>query len=106
MVKQGLGRHVATSLSPQRAREEIEAASAEVVRGASALEPFRPDPPFRFEVDTTNTVSAELCALAPGTERVGPRTVAFETDVFDEGFRCLIAWTYLGMHEAPRYQVT
>ena len=106
VVKQALGRHVATSMSPQRAREEIERASAAVVRDATSFQPFRPEPPFRIEADTTNTVSAELCALAPRTTRVGPRTVAFETYEFAEGFRCLIAWTYLGMHEAPRYQVS
>ena len=103
VLKQALGRHVATSMSPQRAREEIERAASEVVRDAASFEPFRPDPPFLFEADTTNTVSAELCALAPGTRRTGGRTVAFETDDFAEGFRCLLAWTYLGAHEAPRY---
>jgi len=105
VVKQALNRHVATSFSPQRARDEIRAASAEAVRGAGSLEPFRPPGPFVLEADTANSISAELCALAPGTERVGPRTVRFETEDFAEAFRCLIAWTYLGAHEAPQYRV-
>jgi len=105
VVKQGIGRHVATSLSPAVAREEIRRAAAEAVRSAGSLEPFRPDPPFVLEADTANTVSAELCALAPGTDRVGPRTVRFETGDFAEAFRCLLAWTYLGAHEAPQYRV-
>lgn len=105
-VKQATGRHVATSLSPERAREQIQHHAAEAVRGATSLEPFRPPSPFVLEADTMNTVSAELCALAPGTSRTGPRTVRFETPDFEEMFRCLVAWTYLGIHEAPRYQVT
>jgi D-amino peptidase len=105
-VKRATGRHVATSLSPERARERIRSETAEAVRGAGSLEPFRPEPPFVLEADTTNTVSAELCALAPGTQRTGPRNVRFETQDFEELFRCLVAWTYLGIHEAPRYQVT
>lgn len=105
VVKQASGRHVATSLSPERARGLIRDGCAEAVRGAGSLEPFRPDPPFVLEADTANTVSAELCALPPGVIRTGPRTVRFETDSFEEVFRCLLAWTYLGMHEAPRYTI-
>jgi D-amino peptidase len=105
VVKQASGRHVATSLSPASARELIREAAAEAVRGAGSLEPFRPEPPFELEADTANTVSAELCALAPGVDRVGPRTVRFRTEDFAEAFRCLLAWTYLGASEAPRYSV-
>jgi D-amino peptidase len=105
VVKQASGRHVATSLSPERARDLIREGCAEAVRGAGSLEPFRPDPPFVLEADTANTVSAELCALPPGVVRTGPRTVRFESDAFDEIFRCLLAWTYLGMHEAPSYTI-
>jgi len=105
VVKQASGRHVATSLSPASARELIRETAAGAVRGAGSLEPFRPNPPFVLEADTANTVSAELCALAPGTDRVGPRTVRFHTEDFAEAFRCLLAWTYLGASEAPRYAV-
>ena len=104
-VKQARGRHVATSISPERARREIRKASAEAVRGAPSVEPFRPDPPFVLEADTANTVSAELCALVPGVSRPTARTVRFQTEDFDELFRCLMAWTYLGAHEAPQYKL-
>src|SRR5206468_3492174 len=51
-VKQARGRHVATSISPERARREIRKASADAVRGAPSVEPFRPHPPFVLEADT------------------------------------------------------
>ena len=75
------------------------------MRNAPSLDPFRPDPPFVLEADTANTVSAELCALVPGVARTGGRTVRFESDSFQEVFRCLLAWTYLGAHEAPQYNI-
>jgi len=106
VVKEGYGRNVAKSLHPAAAREAIRRAAAETVAAREELRPYRPDPPFDLEADVANTSAADLCALAPGTDRVGPRTVRFEAQDFREGFRCLLAWTYLGASEAPRYAGT
>ncbi len=105
-VKESYGRGVAKSLHPVAAREAIRAAAAETVAGANELVPFVIRPPIVLEADTANTSSAELCALAPGVERAGPRTVRFATEDFREAYRCLLAWTYLGASEAPRYAGT
>ena len=105
-VKESYGRGVAKSLRPVAAREAIRAATAEAVAGANELVPFAIRPPIVLEADTANTSSAELCALAPGVERAGPRTVRFATEDFREAYRCLLAWTYLGASEAPRYAGT
>jgi D-amino peptidase len=106
VVKEGYGRGVARSLHPSVAREAVRAAAAESVRGAGDLQPYRLEPPFVLEADIANTSAADLCSLAPGTERTGPRTVRFETQDYREAFRCLLAWTYLGASEAPRYAWT
>jgi D-amino peptidase len=105
VVKQAFGRGMARSLHPSAARELIRAASDEVVRDPSRFEPLVVEPPFVLEADTANTVSAELCALMPGVVRTGGRTVRFETESFDEVYRCLLVWTYLGAHEAPQYKL-
>jgi D-amino peptidase len=105
-VKEGLGRNVARSLHPSVARERIREAAWGVVRDVRSLRPFLPEPPFALEADVATTSAADLCALAPGTERLGPRTVGFQTPDFREAFRCLLAWTYLGASEAPRYAGT
>ena len=107
-VKEAYGRNVARSVHPSAARLAIRMASAEAVQAALAgkLEPYRPDPPFVLEADLANTSATDLCGLAPGTERVGPRTVRFQTDDFRQAFRCLLAWTHLGASEAPRYAGT
>jgi D-amino peptidase len=106
VVKQAFGRGVARSLHPQAARAAIRSAARDAVAGVGKLQPYRPEPPFALEADVANTSCADLCALAPGTARVGPRTVRFETPEFAEAFRCLLAWTYLGASEAPRYAGT
>jgi D-amino peptidase len=105
-VKQGMGRTVARSLHPSKARELIRDASAQVARGMADLKPYRPDGPFELEVDVVNTGVADLCSLAPGVRRTGPRTLRFETPDYREAYRCLLAFTYLGMSEAPRYAGT
>jgi D-amino peptidase len=108
VVKEAYGRNVAKSLHPSVAREMIQKGAAEAVRAAAGgeLSAYRPDPPFVIEADVANTSAADLCALAPGTDRTGPRTVQFQTDDFREAFRCLLAWVYLGASEAPRYAGT
>ena len=104
-VKQGIGRHVATSLSPQVAHERIKRAALETVRGSRELLVFAPEPPFRLEVDMISTSCTELAALAPGTERAGPRTVGFAAKTVQEMMRALLAWMYLARHAAPTYTV-
>ena len=105
VVKEGYGRGVARSIHPSSARERIRAAAADAVRGADELEPYRLEPPFVMEADIANTSAADLCALAPRTERIGPRTVRFQSEDYREAFRCLLAWTHLAS-EAPRYAGT
>src|SRR5262249_10716953 len=97
---------VARSLHPEAARQAIRAAASEAVAEAPGLQTFVFEPPIVLEADTANTSSAELCALPPGVERTGPRTVRFRTDDFRAPYRCLLAWTYLGASEAPRYAGT
>lgn len=106
IVKEGYGRNVAKTMHPAAAREAIRKAAAETVVARDELRPYRPEPPFVLEADVANTSAADLCALAPGTDRTAPRTVRFQTEDFREAFRCLLAWTYLGSSEAPRYAGT
>jgi D-amino peptidase len=105
-VKEGFGRGVARSMHPSKAREAIRQAAEAAVRDRASLQQFRIDPPFSLEADVANTSATELCALVPGVERTGPRTVSFRTDDFRQAYRCLVAWTYLGASEAPRYAGT
>ncbi len=108
VVKQAFGRGVARSVHPSTAREAIRAGAAEAVEAASAggLETFTASVPVALEADLVNTSATDLCAMVPGVERIGPRTVRFDTDDFLGAFRCLLTWTYVGASEAPRYAGT
>lgn len=104
-VKQGYGRNAARSLHPSVARGRIREAAEAAVRAADAgaLGPWLPPGPYALEADVSTTGAADLCALAPGVMRTGPRTLRFDTPNFPELYRCLLAFTYLGASEAPRY---
>jgi D-amino peptidase len=106
VVKEAFGRNVARSLHPQAARDAIRKGAAEAVAGRGDLRPHSVETPIVLEADIANTSATDLCALAPGVQRPGPRTVRFETDDFRQAFRCLMAWVYLGASEAPRYAGT
>jgi D-amino peptidase len=104
-VKQAHGRGSASSMHPSEARRRISEGASEAVRAATSgkLELFRPEAPFTLEADVANTSATELCALVPGVERIGSRTVRFDTDDFRTLYRCLLTWTHVGASEAPRY---
>ena len=76
-VKQGFGNRVGRTVSPERARTLVRDGVAAAVRGIDDLEPFTPAGPFTLEIDVISTVVADICALRPGTERSGPRTLRF-----------------------------
>ena len=105
-VKDGFGDRVGRSQSPTKARAAIRGIVRDVVKNAERLEPWNPPGPYTLELDVANTVVADLCALPPGTDRTGPRTVAFTTDDFRVLYRCLLTWMHLGRSEAIRSPVS
>jgi D-amino peptidase len=104
-VKKGMGRHVSSSLSPHVAHERIRRAALEATKTANEALVFRPKPPFELEVDMITTACTEIAALAPGTQRTGPRTVAFAAKTVQDMMRALLAWMYLARHVAPQVKV-
>lgn len=104
-VKTAIARHVASNVSPELARAKIRLAATEAVRDSAALEPFHPDPPFAFEVDLVDTAMADVAALPPGTERLGPRTVRFGSDDYRTAMRAFLTWMWLIRNVAPTAKV-
>ena len=97
-VKEAFGRTVGRSLSPEWARTVIRSASEQAVTGAGSLRPFRPQPPYTFEVDGASSGIADMGMLVPRTERPAARTLRYETDDLRELYQVLLAWTNLGRH--------
>jgi D-amino peptidase len=99
-VKDGLGNRVGRSRSPQKARAAIRGIVREAVR-VEHPEVFAPAGPFTLEVDTVNTAVADIAAIAPGSERPGPRTVSFAADDIQTIYRALLTWMNLARRVAP-----
>jgi D-amino peptidase len=78
VVKHAVGHRAARALSPEMSRARIREASEAAVRGAAACKPFVIPGPYRLELDLSAVTMADLAAIIPLAERVGPRTVAFE----------------------------
>jgi D-amino peptidase len=104
-VKEGFGDRVGRSQSPTKARAGIRGILRDAVKNAERLEVWTPPGPYTLELDLVNTAVADLCALSPGTERTGPRTVAYTADDFRMLYRCLLTWMHLGQSAAPRSPV-
>lgn len=81
-VKEPITRYAANCLTPPAAREKIREAARAAVTRVSELEPFTLEPPIRFELAFTHTGFAERACLMPGTKRLDPVTVSFESDDF------------------------
>jgi D-amino peptidase len=99
-VKNGLGNRVGRSRSPQRARAAIRGIVREAVR-VEHPEAFAPAGPFTLEVDTANTAVADIASIAPGSERLGSRTVSFAADDIQTIYRALLTWMNLARRVTP-----
>lgn len=90
VVKHAVGRFSARSVAPSVACRLIREGAAAALRRTHA--PYRLPAPVRLEVDFQLTQMADMAELAPGSVRVGGRTVAYTHDDYREVFR---AWRAL-----------
>jgi D-amino peptidase len=105
IVKEGLGARVGDSLSPKASCDAIQVGAARAVGACSDAVPYVVPEPLDVEVDCATTAVADMCALAPGSERRGPITVGFLADDIGLATRCLLTWLYLGSWYAPSVRI-
>ena len=86
-VKEPISRYSANCLNPAAAREKIRAAAKAAISRASELEPFTLEPPIRFELTFNHVGYADRVVFMPGTERLDPVTVAYQSEDFITTFR-------------------
>ena len=93
VVKEGVGRHAATSLHPERARALVRDGAQRAVRRAAAggLRPLVLPAPIIIETEWSNAAQADLAAVVPIAERVGDRTVRVTTDDPVLAYRAFLA---------------
>jgi len=94
VVKEGIGRYAAKSLTPKSAQELIAAKAEIALQDRSRVKPLKLQPPYRFELTYLRSSMADAGELIPQVKRTGPRTVVFETEDYIVGyklFRALIS---------------
>lgn len=87
VVKEGIGRYAAKSLTPQMAQKLIEETAGKALQNRSRTRPLKLEPPYRFELTFFRSSMADSGELIPQVKRTGPRTVMFETQDYIEGYK-------------------
>lgn len=95
-VKEATGRQAARMLPAEEARLRLREGARDALARRAALQPFRINPPYTFEVQFHTSAQAEMPASLPGVKRIGPRAASFTTADYLEGFRLLRAIIALG----------
>jgi D-amino peptidase len=94
VVKEGIGRYAAKSLTPKAAQTLIEGKAKTALENRNRIKPLKLQPPYRFELTYLRSSMADAGELIPQVKRTGPRTVMYETNDYIEGyklFRALIS---------------
>jgi D-amino peptidase len=74
-VKEGIGRQHARCLHPEKAREQIRAASRRSLELVGTAKPYRVETPITIRLEYYRSDMADAVARRPGTRRVDARTV-------------------------------
>jgi D-amino peptidase len=86
-VKNGLGAGSARMLTPQRARELIEAGAGRALSDLSAVAPWNPGSPCEVKAEFKNTTEPDKHRFRSGVERVDDRTIVSRADTWWEAWR-------------------
>lgn len=86
-VKSPITRYSADCLNPKSAREKIRAAAAQALGKVGELEPFTLEPPVRFELAFNHVGFADRACLMPGTSRLDPITVGYQSDDYITAYK-------------------
>jgi D-amino peptidase len=95
-VKESIGRFAVNSVSPEAARDLIEAGAREAIANVGLARPYVFETPVVLELDFVGTQNADFAELIPGVVRTGGRTVRYEHDDFRIVFRTFVAAMRLG----------
>jgi D-amino peptidase len=96
-VKDGIDKFAANCLHPQVAQARIREATARAVAEPSRPAPYRLSSPYRLGIEWNSTTIAATCAMIPGVELTGSRSVEFVTADYPELMRVLVVMLLLAM---------
>jgi D-amino peptidase len=90
-VKEATGRLAARMFPAEQARQRLREAAREAIAKRGAVQPFRINAPYTFDVEFHNSGQAEMPLMMPGVKRTGARSVSFTATDYIEGFKQLRA---------------
>ncbi|MDR7468129.1 MAG: M55 family metallopeptidase [Armatimonadota bacterium] len=86
VVKRALGRYQTELVARDEVHRRLRSGAERALRRASTVKPFAFPSPIRLQVTFTHPGFADLAAWVPGTTRVEPDVVAYESDDFSAVF--------------------
>lgn len=96
VVKKGIDRFVADSLTPEASSRLIRDAAKRSLRKLDKIQPPNVPSPVTFEIDFMSTAEAAITTLFPTVQLKGPRTVAVTDTDYLAAFRALYGCLLLG----------
>jgi D-amino peptidase len=90
-VKEGMGRYAAKLLPAAEARRLLKENAKKALLKRYKIPQFKLKPPFNIELEFLNSSQVEMPLLVPQVKSINPRTVAFSSNDFLEGFNLLRA---------------
>jgi D-amino peptidase len=91
VVKRAISPFAADSLSPDAARSAVADGLRRGLQNPDRMQPYRLDGPLELEIDLRLSAMADYCAVMPGVERSGPRSVVARPADAEELYRYMIA---------------
>jgi D-amino peptidase len=94
-VKRGISRLGGESVHPEVARERIRDGARQAIERLAEFEPLKVTTPVEIEMDLYHSPQADITALIPTVERVGDRTVRFESPDALRAYQTFLATYYI-----------
>lgn len=90
-VKDAVGRYAAANLPRDEARKRLKEGAKEALQKKGKISLFKPNSPYKFELDFNTSAQAEMPMLVPNIKKTGARSVEFTATDFIEGFKLMRA---------------
>jgi D-amino peptidase len=94
-VKRGISRLGGESVHPDVARERIRDGARQAIERLAEFKPLKVTTPVKIEMDLYHSPQADITALIPTVERVGDRTVRFESPDALRAYQTFLATYYI-----------
>jgi D-amino peptidase len=88
-VKEAVSRFAARNFPREKVLAELKEGARKAISSLDKFKPYELKSPYQFEVNFHNSNQAEIGLLVPAVKRVAPRTLAFSTEDYIEGYKLL-----------------